>query len=83
LGQEVTPPADRAGVMVFHAGTSADSGGRLRAAGGRVLAITAVADTLAQAQQLSRTQAGAVLMDGKQFRSDIGWREMRRNARTS
>ena len=47
---------------------------------GRVLAITGVADSLDEAQRLSQECAEAVRFEGKQFRSDIAWREMARRA---
>jgi phosphoribosylamine--glycine ligase len=69
-----------AGVEIFHAGTRRDDAGRLVTAGGRVLAVTAVADTFEAAQARSRDVAAAVQFDGKQFRADIGWREAQRRA---
>lgn len=69
------------GVYLFHAGTARDSAGRLVTAGGRVLAVTAVASTFARAQALARATAEQVQFAGKQFRPDIGWREAARLAR--
>jgi len=66
------------GVTVFHAGTARDAGGVLRASGGRVLNVTAVAPGFAEAQRLSRETAEAIAFEGKVFRRDIGWREARR-----
>ncbi|MBK6422129.1 MAG: phosphoribosylamine--glycine ligase [Gemmatimonadetes bacterium] len=66
------------GVTVFHAGTTRDPAGVLRASGGRVLNVTAVAPTFAEAQALSRAGAAAIRYDGKVFRGDIGWREAAR-----
>ncbi len=66
------------GVYLFHAGTARDASGRLVTAGGRVLAVTAVADTFEDAQTLSRAAAGQVQFAGKQYRTDIGWREVAR-----
>ena len=66
------------GVYLFHAGTALDSGGRLVTAGGRVLAVTAVADTFERAQALSRATAAQVQFAGKQYRTDVGWREAAR-----
>jgi phosphoribosylamine--glycine ligase len=54
------------------------SAGRLVTAGGRVLAVTAVASTFARAQALARATAEQVQFAGKQFRPDIGWREAAR-----
>ena len=74
------PPPDSlpGGTLVFHAGTQQDQQGVLRTNGGRVLAVTAVAPTFAVAQERSRAAAQAIQFEGKQFRSDIGWREARR-----
>ena len=71
------PPAD-AGVTVFHAGTKRRSDGALVTNGGRVLALTASASTFEEAQRKSREFAGRVEFEGKQFRADIGWRELAR-----
>ena len=67
-----------AGVMVFHAGTVRGPDGILRVGGGRVLNVTAVAPTFAEAQRLSRETAEAIEYEGKIFRRDIGWREAAR-----
>ncbi len=66
------------GVLVFHAGTQRDETGQIRTNGGRVLAVTAVAETFTRARQASSAAAEAIQFDGKQFRKDIGWRESRR-----
>ena len=78
----VLPPVPQ-GVHVFHAGTRLGTGGALISAGGRVLAVTAVGDNLSNAATMSRDYVAAVELDGKQFRRDIGWRELRRGARAS
>ena len=80
-GMAITLPPPAPGVTVFHAGTAIDENGALVAAGGRVFAVTATANTLAAAQRASADAAGAIRFDGRQFRTDIGWRELRRNAR--
>ena len=81
-GDPITLPDERASVLVFHAGTAAGDDGTLRSAGGRVLAVTAVAGSFAEAQQLSRDGAAAVRFEGRHYRDDIGWREAaRRDAR--
>ena len=82
LGAAVTIPASieaDPAVHVFHAGTSRDADGTLRVAGGRVLAVTATAATVALAAAKSLAAAEAVSFDGKQFRHDIGWREIARS----
>jgi phosphoribosylamine--glycine ligase len=72
------PPGD---VHVFHAGTALSSSGELVTAGGRVLAVTAVAEGLLEAAERSREYAEQVSFKGKQLRGDIGWRELTRGAR--
>lgn len=65
------------GLLLFHAGT-ARRDGSLVTAGGRVLAVTALAPTVAEAAEWSRHGAEAVRFEGRLFRRDIGWREVRR-----
>jgi phosphoribosylamine---glycine ligase len=72
----VLPPAAD-DILVFHAGTTLD-GNTLRTAGGRVLAVTAIAADVASAARRSREAAAAVQFEGRHFRSDIGWRELAR-----
>jgi phosphoribosylamine--glycine ligase len=69
-------------VLVFHSGT-ASRDGDLLTSGGRVFAVTAVADDFAGAQQRSREGAEAVRFAGRQYRRDIGWREQQRRAGAS
>jgi phosphoribosylamine---glycine ligase len=79
-GIPVEIPADLAAdpdVLVFHAGTTTE-GGRLVSAGGRVLTVTAVGATVAEAAERSRLAAGRIRMDGGHFRRDIAWREIAR-----
>lgn len=73
----VIPP--NPGALVFHAGTARDADGRLVTAGGRVLAVTGVADTFEGAQERSLAAARGIAFDGRQFRQDIGWRERARS----
>jgi phosphoribosylamine--glycine ligase len=70
-------------VHVFQAGTALNSAGQLVSAGGRVLAVTAVAEDLLQAAEASREYAEQVSFKGKQLRGDIGWRELTRGARVT
>ena len=64
-------------VIVTHAGTKLVEG-KLLAAGGRVLNVTALADTVVEAQ--ARAYAAVDLIDwpGGFCRRDIGWREVAR-----
>jgi phosphoribosylamine--glycine ligase len=77
------PDRQAPGVTVFHAGTRRDADGTLRATGGRVLTVTAVAASFTEAQRLSREASEAVRFEGKVFRRDIGWREAARRAERS
>ena len=58
-------------VTVFHAGT-ATLNGQVVTNGGRVLAITAIANSLENAVRRSQEAARTVQFDGKQYRKDIG-----------
>ena len=62
------------GVTVFCAGVAADGDGRLRTAGGRVLAVTALAPSLAAARESAYRAVSAVAWDGIQYRTDIAAR---------
>jgi phosphoribosylamine--glycine ligase len=70
-------PAETADCMTFHAGTQA-SDGKLVASGGRVLCVTALGDTVKQAQQRAYETAAHIKMDGAQYRRDIGYRAVKR-----
>ncbi|MBR7651107.1 phosphoribosylamine--glycine ligase [Brucella oryzae] len=65
------------GVKVFHAGT-AERDGNIIASGGRVLNITAIAETVAEAQ--ARAYEAVKFIDWSEgfYRSDIGWRAVER-----
>jgi len=58
--------------IVFHAGTAAEDG-VIKTAGGRVLAVTALEDTLFDALQQATADAGRIYFEGKNFRRDIGF----------
>ncbi len=58
------------GVTVFHAGTK-PMDGQLMTAGGRVLDVTAVAPTLAEARRRAYEAAGRISWPGVQYRRDI------------
>jgi phosphoribosylamine--glycine ligase len=64
------------GVTVFHAGTRRD-GGRLLAARGRVLNVTAVGKTLREAQTRAYQAVDLIDWPGGFCRRDIGWRAAR------
>jgi len=77
-GDPITLPAAEDGIFVFHAGTARDADGRLVTAGGRVLAVSALGESVTIAQRRSLDYAQRVAFQGKQFRTDIGWREIAR-----
>ena len=63
-------------VDVFHAGTAIDDDGRTITAGGRLLAVTAVADTLAEARGIAYDNVKRITFDGSFYRTDIALREL-------
>jgi phosphoribosylamine--glycine ligase len=84
IGDTIQLPPPEKNVEVFHAGTALNPWtNELVTAGGRVLAVTAVAPSLIEAAELSRSHAEQVTLKGKQLRRDIGWREVMRGARTA
>lgn len=58
--------------LVFHAGTREENG-VVKTAGGRVMAVTALKDTLFEALQQATADAGRIYFEGKNFRRDIGF----------
>ena len=69
-------PADSLDAMVFHAGTTAQDGQTVTS-GGRVLCVTALADSVKQAQQKAYELAQGIHFDGMQYRRDIGYRAIK------
>lgn len=63
------------GATVFHAGTKLEDGG-LVTAGGRVLGVTAVAETLQAAVKAAYAAAENIHFEGMHMRSDIGARAL-------
>jgi len=62
--------------VVFHAGTSRDADGTLRASGGRVLNVCARGATLHEARDIAYAAVGAIDFPEGFHRSDIGWRAL-------
>ncbi len=60
------------GVMVFHAGTK-QAGDKVVTNGGRVLAVSAVADSLGDAVELSKSILEEIFFEGRYYRTDIGY----------
>jgi len=66
------------GVQIFHAGTERRDG-KLLAIGGRVLNITALGKTVAEAQTRAYKAVDLIDWPGGFCRRDIGWRALSRN----
>jgi phosphoribosylamine--glycine ligase len=69
-------PKDQNDAMVFHAGTI-EKDGQILTSGGRVLCVTALADSVKQAQQKAYQAASPIAFDGMQMRQDIGYRAIK------
>lgn len=65
-------------VKVFHAGTARDEDGNLTAIGGRVLNVTALGGTVAEAQQRAYVAINRIDWPQGFCRRDIGWRAIER-----
>lgn len=61
-------------VLVFHAGTAFDEGGRLVTAGGRVLTVVARGKTMAEARERAYENVRRIEFEGMHYRTDIGAR---------
>jgi len=69
--------ADTQDVKVFHAGT-AEQHGQGVTSGGRVLCVTAVGDSVADAQRKAYQGVAGIHWRGVQYRDDIGYRAVAR-----
>jgi phosphoribosylamine--glycine ligase len=65
------------GVQVFHAGTSLQDG-QLLTSGGRVLGVTAAAETLEQALSRAYHAMAEIRFEGMYYRRDIGHRALKK-----
>ncbi len=63
---------------VFHAGTKANENGEIVTAGGRVLCVTALGNTIGEAQAKALELCQKVTFNGVQYRKDIGYRAIAR-----
>jgi phosphoribosylamine--glycine ligase len=70
-------PAAADDLHVFHAGTAINDGQTV-VSGGRVLAVTALGDSVRMAQKRAYEAVAAIRFDGMQYRRDIGWRALDR-----
>lgn len=78
-GAIITLPETPEGVVIFHAGTALHED-ELVASGGRVLNVTAIGPTLAQARADAYLTVDRIAFPGGFCRRDIGWRELARSA---
>ena len=62
----------------FHAGTELDATGTIRVSGGRVLCSVGLGENVASARQIAYQAVEEVHFEGKQFRTDIGYRALTR-----
>lgn len=62
---------------VFHAGTTMQDG-QVVTSGGRVLCVTALGETVREAQRRAYEIADSIQFDGQQMRRDIGYRAIKR-----
>ena len=69
-------PKDSDDAAVFHAGTTLQDG-KLLTSGGRVLCVTALADSVRQAQHRVYEVTHGIHFDGMQYRTDIGHRAVK------
>jgi phosphoribosylamine---glycine ligase len=63
---------------IFHAGTAETADGRLVTAGGRVLNVTGIGSSPAEARERAYDAAEKIQFDGKQMRRDIAARAVER-----
>lgn len=71
-GKEITNIENVEDSIVFHAGTK-EVDGKIVTAGGRVLAVTTLQDSLFEALQQGTADAGRIFFERKYFRKDIGF----------
>lgn len=67
-------------VLVFHAGTRRDETGALLTSAGRVLSVTGLGASLEEAHRRSLDYVARVGLADKQYRTDIGWRDLERTS---
>ncbi len=70
-----------AAAKVFHAGTAFDAAGNVVTAGGRVLCVAALGDSVSEAQRHAYAGVDAIGWANEFHRGDIGWRAIARETR--
>ena len=73
-GLDAVPPTAK----VFHAGTALDAAGQVLSAGGRVLCVAALGESVSAAQANAYAGVKAIAWASEFHRSDIGWRAIER-----
>ena len=73
-GLDAVPPTAK----VFHAGTALDAAGNVLSAGGRVLCVAALGESVSAAQANAYAGVKAIAWASEFHRSDIGWRAIER-----
>ncbi len=73
-GLDAVPPT----AQVFHAGTALDAAGQVLSAGGRVLCVAALGESVSAAQANAYAGVKAIAWASEFHRSDIGWRAIER-----
>ena len=71
-GKVISGELSPEGSLVFHAGTALDADSRLVTSGGRVLAVTSLAETVAAAREKSYKALENICFEGLYRRGDIG-----------
>jgi phosphoribosylamine---glycine ligase len=69
-------PKETEDAVVFHAGTNMTYGANM-VSGGRVLCVTALAETVKSAQNRAYEVLSGIRFDGMQYRKDIGYRAIK------
>ncbi|WP_449467885.1 phosphoribosylamine--glycine ligase [Stenotrophomonas humi] len=79
VGDVISGLADVPGsAKVFHAGTALDADGNVISAGGRVLCVAALGDSVSDAQQHAYAGVAKIHWANEFHRNDIGWRAIAR-----
>jgi phosphoribosylamine--glycine ligase len=71
------PETEQKDLKVFHAGTKMQDG-QVVTSGGRVLCVTALGDSVGDAQKKAYDMVGKIRWDGVYYRTDIGYRAVAR-----
>jgi len=76
-GRKISGLDQVTGAKVFHAGTSL-SGDDVLTSGGRVLGVTALGNSVTEAQRLAYDAVNQISFDAAEYRTDIGYRAIAR-----